>query len=93
MWIELSYVEIEILASLALQPLTIELTKIDLNHYDSIEIDDLHLHENLMDLLEVSLDNWFFECYFYEIEIYSWSWVHDFENLINDFNEKRGDLD
>ena len=46
-----------------------------------------------IDLLEVSLENWFFECYFYEIEIYSWWWVHDFENLINDFDEKRWDLD
>ena len=47
--------EIEILAPLEFQLLTIELIfiKIDLNHYDSIKVDELLLQENWMNLLNV----------------------------------------
>ena len=53
----LKLVETKILASLAFQWVTIELIfiKIDLNHYDSIEIDNFPFHEKLMNLLDVFL--------------------------------------
>ena len=57
-------------------------TKIGLNHYDFIENDDLPIYEKLDGFAWFSLENWFLEGCLYEIEIYSWWWLHDFENLI-----------
>ena len=93
LWVEslthfpLKLVEIEILVYLVLQLLTIWIDifffkKDWFHHNDFIKVNDLPLHEILMDLLDISLENWFFESCFYEIVIYSWWWLYNFENLM-----------
>ena len=90
LWVEFSYPfplkfdEISILISLALKLLIIELIfiDIDLNHYDSMEINDLPFYEEFDEVAWFSIENWLLEGCPYEIEIYFWWWSYDFEKLI-----------
>ena len=86
LWVEFSYpfplkfVETEILASLVLQLLLIELIfiQIDLNHMTLLKLMIFLFMKIWWICLMFSLKNWFLEGYFYEIEIYflmmTWLW-------------------